>query len=229
MPALLQNEQFGFAVLVAGIVVAAIGYIWLILRAFHSSTGWGLTTLIVPIIGPLAYLAKHFPRAKSPFTIVLLGLVLIFLPLVMNAAFGEKQAQHALQRTTGGLKEFTATNAVNPDYEAISANLDLEIVQAARADFTDDVAERIRGLTKLKTLDLSDSAITDKSLAIIATLSTLEKISLARVKGITEAGFQETVLKMPSLKEIDVRGTAIKVETLRAWRAAGADRKTNPK
>lgn len=112
MPGFLQNEQFGFAVLVAGIVVAAIGYVWLIFRAFHTSLGWGIATLIVPVIGPLAYLAKHFPRAKSPVTLVLLGLVLIFLPLAINAAFGEKQAQHALQRTTGGMKEFTATNTL---------------------------------------------------------------------------------------------------------------------
>lgn len=229
MPAFFQNEQFGFAILVAGIVVAAIGYLWLILRAFRTSVGWGIATLFLPLIGPLAYLAKHSPRAKSPVTLVLLGLVLIFLPLAINAAFGEKQAQHALQRTTGGMKEFTNTNAVNPDYDSISANLDLEIVQAARTDFTDDIAERLRGLTKLKTLDLSDSTITDKSLAIIAGLPALEKLSLARVKGITEAGFQDTVLKMASLKEIDVRGTAIKVETLRVWRATGPDRKTNPK
>lgn len=229
MPAFLQNEQFGFAILVAGIVVATIGYLWLILRAFRTSTGWGIATLIVPVIGPLAFLSKHFPRAKSPVTLVLLGFVLVFLPLAINAAFGEKQAQHALQRTTGGMKEFTATNAVNPDYDAISVNSDLTTVQAARADFTDEVAERLRGLTKLKTLDLSDSTITDKSLAIIATLPTLEKLSLARVKDISEAGFQDTILKMPSLKEIDVRGTVIKVETLRAWRAVGTDRKTNPK
>lgn len=229
MPAFFQNEQFGFAILVAGIVVAAMGYLWLILRALRTSAGWGIATLLLPLIGPIAFLVRHFPRAKSPATVALLGLVLIFLPLAINAAFGEKQAPHALQRTTGGVKELTATNAVNPDYEAISANLDLEIIQAARADFTDDVAERLRGLAKLKTLDLSDSAITDKSLAIIATLPALEKLSLARVKGITEAGFQDTVLNMPSLKEIDVRGTAIKVETLRAWRAAGTDRKTNPK
>jgi hypothetical protein len=229
MPAFLQNEQFGFAILVAGIVLAVIGYLWLLGRAFRTSTGWGIAAFVLPVIGPLAFLAKQYVRAKSPFTIVLLGLVLVFLPLVLNAAFGEKQAQHALQRTTGGLSEFTATNAVNPDYEAILANPGLEILQSARPDFTDEVAERLRGLIKLKTLDLSDSSITDRSLAIIAGLPTLEKLSLARVKGISEPAFQETVLKMTSLKEIDVRGTAIKVETLRAWRAAGADRKTNPR
>jgi hypothetical protein len=229
MAALFQNEQFGFYLLAAGAVLAVVGSVWLLIRAFQTTFGWGLAVLFLPVIGPILFLIQHGKKAKAPIALILLGAVLSVLPVALNAAFGEKRAAKPLIRETGGMKEFTATAALDPDYAALSANPDLEIVNIARADFTDETAERLRGLTKLRRLELNDSAITDKGLAIIATLPTLETLAVARVKGITDEGVKDTVLKIATLKEIDARGTAVKVETLRTWRSAGPDRKTNPK
>jgi hypothetical protein len=229
MAALFQNEQFGFSLLAAGAVLAVVGSLWLLARAFRASVGWGLAVLLLPVVGAILFLIQHAKKAKAPIALILLGSVLAALPVALNAAFGEKRAAKPLIRETGGMREFTATNALDPDYAALSANPDLEVVNIARSDFTDETAERLRGLTKLRRLELNDAAITDKALAIIATLPALETIAVARVKGITDGGFRDTVLKMKTLKEIDARGTAVKPETLRTWRADGPDRKTNPK
>ena len=228
MPAFFQNEQFGFALLVAGAVLASVGGLWLIVRAFRTSFGWGLAVVFLPIIGPLVFIFSQSSRAKAPLALILFGAVLGFLPLVLNVTFGQKKAEIPLERETGGMKEFNALNANDPQYDTLLKTLDFTNVNVSRADLTDEIAERLSGQSQMKVLDMNDSSITDKTLAIIATLPNLETLNVARVKGITEDAFKTTILKMVSLKKIDARGTAITVATLREWRNAAPDRKTNP-
>ena len=222
MPAFFQNEQFGFALLVAGAVLASVGGLWLIVRAFRTSFGWGLAVVFLPIIGPLVFIFSHSSRAKAPLALILFGAVLGFLPLVLNVTFGQKKAEIPLERETGGMKEFNALNANDPQYDTLLKTLDFTNVNVSRADLTDEIAERLSGQSQMKVLDMNDSSITDK------TLANLETLNVARVKGITEDAFKTTILKMVSLKKIDARGTAITVATLREWRNAASDRKTNP-
>lgn len=225
---ILQNEQFGFILLAIGLSLALIGVLWLIVRAFQTSFGWGLG-IFVPIIGPIAYAFKHTQKAKLPIFLILLGGIIALMPLVLNQLLGEKVAEKPLQREVDGVKQVNALNAKDPKYQEL-AKSDADSFNLSRADFTDEIAEIVlSGKTNLKRLEIADSTITDKSLELIAKLPNLEVLVLPRVKGITEAVAKQTILKMEKLKEIDARGTAISVETLREWRKENSERKSNPK
>src|SRR5436190_1189895 len=69
------DERVLAGVLIAGAAFTALGWLWLLVRAFRASVWWGLAVLVVP---PLAvvFLVRRPDRAASPVGMVLLGLML---------------------------------------------------------------------------------------------------------------------------------------------------------
>ena len=58
-----------------GVVLALVGFIWLVVVAFKKSVWWGLGTLIVPFVG-LIFAIMNWQTAKTPFLVYLGGVVL---------------------------------------------------------------------------------------------------------------------------------------------------------
>jgi uncharacterized membrane protein len=60
---------------IIGLLVAAVGGIWLAVVAFQESILWGLGCLLVPIVG-LVFVLTHWDTAKIPFLVQVAGIIL---------------------------------------------------------------------------------------------------------------------------------------------------------
>ena len=76
------------ALVVAGVIFAIIGFIWILIEAFKESVWWGLGSLFINVVA-LIFVLMHWDRAKKPFLIWLGGGVLVLVGgLLMNRAAG---------------------------------------------------------------------------------------------------------------------------------------------
>lgn len=218
-----MNVQVGFWILVSGAVLAILGSLWLTIRAFKTSPGWGLAVLFLPVIGAIAFLLTHPSKAKPPFAMFLLGGIVAFSPIVINQ-FADRRPEVPLERKG----QIVTRGALDPKYDDMLGKTDTEIIGFNDASFTDDHAQRLDSFAALKRLDLSDSGITDQSLRVLAKLPKLEVLILSRVNGITDEGVKELLAESKSIREIQCQRTAVTRETLKAWKANGEGRKTIP-
>ena len=62
---------------VAGLVLAAIGWILVLVEAFRTGIIWGLCSLLIPLVGFFFVLA-YWSKAKTGFLLNVLGCVLMF-------------------------------------------------------------------------------------------------------------------------------------------------------
>src|SRR5688572_15002895 len=83
-----MSEIVGIAIVLSGIVVTAIGLLWLTVRAFRTKLWWGLVVLFVPG-AVLFYVGKHWDRARRPLGVMLAGGLLMLVPYGINYA-GER-------------------------------------------------------------------------------------------------------------------------------------------
>jgi len=68
---------------VAGLVVAAIGHLWIMVLAFQEGMGWGLAILFLSPFSDLAFCCIHSDHTMKPFGILLLGLLMSGGPWVV--------------------------------------------------------------------------------------------------------------------------------------------------
>jgi hypothetical protein len=61
-----------------GWIIAAIGWIWLVVMGFRYSILWGILNLLIPIVA-VVFGIVHFPAAKTPLIILLVGVILAAL------------------------------------------------------------------------------------------------------------------------------------------------------
>jgi hypothetical protein len=78
----------GMLLLVVGLIIAAVGGIWLLVVAFQESILWGLGSLFIPLVG-LVFVIMHWEVAKKPFLINIGGAVLIGLGTIMGGTGAE--------------------------------------------------------------------------------------------------------------------------------------------
>ena len=96
----------------------------------------------------------------------------------------------------------------------------MTVLQMANSpDVTDQTLESLRGLKALKELDLNDTQMTDAGLVVLRDLPSLERLRLART-GVTDRGFRDALFDKDSLMQLDLQGTQVSHETMRAWRDA---------
>lgn len=76
------------ALSVIGYIVMLVGWIWILVKAFKTSLGWGLASLLIPLVG-LIFVALNFALCKKPFLIWLLGLALAIIGGVLAVMFGQ--------------------------------------------------------------------------------------------------------------------------------------------
>lgn len=214
------DEQTGVLILAVGLGLVAIGYLWLVVRAFGTRLWWGLVAFLLAPVGGIVYALVHARRAIWPGIVMLVGALTAASPVALNKLFPPIIAP--IQNVTTGETDLTVTGQKDFDYSTLAAKTDLTVLQMANPDVTDATLDSLKGMSKLKRLDLSDTAITDAGLAVLGTLPALEDVKLARTK-ITDAGMKKLLADAKSLKEIDARGTTVATGTLRDWKNADKD------
>ena len=74
----------GILVLI-GLIVSLVGFIWVVVVAFKTSVLWGIGSLIIPFVA-LIFAIMHWNIAKKPFFIWLGGLVLMIIGAMMGGS-----------------------------------------------------------------------------------------------------------------------------------------------
>ncbi|MCI0529779.1 MAG: hypothetical protein L0Y56_20240, partial [Nitrospira sp.] len=59
-------------------LAAIVGYIWLVVRAFKTSTVWGLVVFLLSPLSAIIYALKYWDEAKKPFLVYMMPLVGVF-------------------------------------------------------------------------------------------------------------------------------------------------------
>lgn len=206
--------------ILAGLAISAIAFLWLIAAAFRTRWTWGLACLLLPPL-VLVFVARHRARAWKPALLLALGLTLAaFPPLYTRFAPVDLGPR---ERVVDGERHITLTGWDRKDYSFLRAKPDVVVLQMANRDVTDATLELLRPLVKLRELDLNGSAVTDSGLAVLRDLPGLEVLRLKDTK-ITEAGFASALADKPSLRRLDLTGTAVSRDAVRAWKSAGSKR-----
>jgi hypothetical protein len=211
-------EAYGLWLLVAGVLLGAVGYFWLVVIAFKQSVFWGLAVLLFPPLA-LFFIARHLRRARGPILVMLLAVIVFATPYGMSyyADHFIKLGPH--ERRVDGELCITLTGLKDFDYAALSSRPDTAVLQMANEDVTDRTLEYLKDMTQLHLLDVSGTQITDEGLRILAQLPRLRELRLARTK-ISDEGFKEYMATKDSLLKLDLTGTAVKGKTKRDWKKA---------
>lgn len=209
-------ERYGFYVLILGALLGAIGWIWLLIRSFRERTLWGVALLLFPP-AVFLFLCRHFRKVRGPVAILLLAGVVTAVPY--GIAYYERHfiPLKPYEQIVDGELRITLTGLKDFDYASLGDRREVVVLQMANPEVDDRTLEHVKGMDRLRTLDLRDTGITDEGLIILAALPQLQELYLARTK-ITDDGFQKHLLSKESLLKVDLTGTDVKGKTKREWK-----------
>jgi hypothetical protein len=193
-------EKYGSMVLLAGIVITAVGLIWYLARLAR----------------------KGRAGAAVPRLMMIIGALMIAVPY--GLAWLERQMPlRPYEQIVDGELRVTATDIKGFDYaKLVEERPEIVVLQMANPDVTDATLGPLAKLAKLRTLDIRDTQVTDAGLATLATMPALEELYLGRTK-ITDGGFQQHLAAKESLRKLDFSGTEVKGKTKRDWKAKKPD------
>ncbi len=123
---------------------------------------WGVPGLLgLPL---LAFLVIHWRRARLPLAVLVLGLVVGASPAVYSRLVPIDLGPR--EKLVDGELHITLTGWDQKDYSVLRARSDVVILQMANADVTDDTLQYLKGMEKLRELDLNNrrTRCTDHSL-----------------------------------------------------------------
>jgi len=80
---MVNNDAIGAAIAILGIAIFVIGGIWFLVAAFRESIWWGLACLFIPIV-QLFFLIVHWPEARKPFALQLLGIAVLITAIIIS-------------------------------------------------------------------------------------------------------------------------------------------------
>lgn len=63
---------------ILGFALLLIGGIWLLVVTFQESIGWGIGSILIPIVS-LVFVIMHWDISKKPFLIQIAGLAVLIL------------------------------------------------------------------------------------------------------------------------------------------------------
>jgi hypothetical protein len=207
--------------MLAGIVLAIVGLIWLILMAFRVQTAWGIFVLIFPPLG-LAFALRHRRPAARPLIVFAIGAVVASAPILYNRFVPVDLGPR--EKLVGNELHLTLTGWDRDDYSVLAARPQAVVLQMANPDVTDKTLGYLKGMGRLRELDLNGTQVSDDGLRQLASLSALESLRLKDTK-ITDEGFQRWLAPRESLRQLDLRGTQVTRESGKAWRSAISGRK----
>src|SRR5262245_11679367 len=103
------DERTGVTILIAGVCLFVIGWLWLVVLGFGTSTCWGFVALIpgFNLLFPLC----RFRRAALPLAVMLIGALVAATPYAINAIVGERVSTDARIEEKPGEQRITLTKA----------------------------------------------------------------------------------------------------------------------
>ncbi len=219
-------EQIAAPILLAGLAIFLLGYLWLIIRGFQHNAVWGFALILPPWLPQsLVFAARHPQPTRAPFLVMFIGMALLATTSVLNFAGRYLTDRSPYEQIVDGERHLTLNGWDRTDYDVtIRTRPDVVVLQMANPDVTDETLKSLVGLKKLKELDLNQTAITDAGLATLATLPELQRLRLSQTR-ITDEGFRNTLMPLKQLAELDLRGTTVSSSTVREWKADRPDRK----
>jgi hypothetical protein len=211
----------------AGAALLVVGFVMLVAAAFRAHLAWGLATLLV-LPAPL-FVLRHFRRALGGILVMLLAVAVAVTPIVATRLFPSAVDLGPLETQVNGELHITLTGwqPKDMDYSVLRARPDTVVLQMANKDVTDRTLENLRGLKKLRNLDLSDTQVTDEGLKVLQELPSLKVLFLNRTK-ITDEGVRQNIFPIASLTELSVRNTKVTKKTRDDWKAGQQGRKVTP-
>jgi hypothetical protein len=222
-----MTESIDFVLVIAGFLIAASGHVWLLCRVFQVSDLWGAVLFFLPALVPFYALAA-LRRCWAPLLVMLLGVGLVAAPTGIRLYQNRYIDLGERVKDVNGEQHVTLTGWDKKDYSVLARLPETVVLQMANPDVTDETLHHLKGMTKLRELDLNDTEISDEGLKLLAQLSALEQL---RLKGtsVTDAGFRQSLMPLQSLTFVEWTGTAIHADTLKAWKAAKPGRRTIPR
>jgi hypothetical protein len=247
MPSL---EQIGLPILIVGVLVTLVGFFWLLRVAFKAGFFWGLLlivgslitlggviwllqeafqvqfllgVLVVALAPFLLFVPLHRRKAWKPTVVILVGVGIIASPIAINWFIDTFIPRGPRERVVDGEIHLTLTGS-QVDYSYLKTKNNVNVLQMANPDVTDDTLQYLADMKVLAELDLNDTQITDAGLALLAQLPALEKVRLRNTK-ITDAGFRQHLLDKDWLYELDLTGTEVASRTVREWKSRKEGRK----
>lgn len=212
------SEQTAVIIILAGLAIAFIGFLWLVGRAFDRSAWWGVGSILPPVA--LLFGLTHLRRAWPPLAVILVGLAVAAAPVVIVRFVSPTIDLGERDKMVDGERHLTLTGWDKTDYAAaLRQRPDTVVLFVANPDVTDATLESVKDMTELRELDLNDTQVTDAGLKAIAGLPNLKVLMVSRTK-VTEAGVKEHLLSKPGLTEIHVQGLGIPTRVLREWKNA---------
>lgn len=213
-----MSETVGAAVLITGVLLSSIAWIWLLVLAFRTRLWWGLVTLFfAPMM--LIFALVFWRKTRKPSILLIAGLLVSAVPFAANALQDKFIGLGKHESQVNGEWHVTVTGWDQKDYAALKLRSDVAVLQMANPDVTDQTLEILRDFTNLRELDLNDTAVTNDGLPILAALPKLQILRLARTK-ITDEGFQNHLAEKEALTQLDLRGTEVPAKSLRDWKNA---------
>ncbi len=214
----MSQETIGFYLLLLGVALAAIGWFWLLVTAFKVRFLWGASVLLLPPVA-LLFLLRHGRRSLQPLGVLLLAGVVIAIPYGINAYQRYFPDLGPREKIVEGELHLTLTGWDRKDYSVLQAKRNAVVLQMANADVDDHTLAYLQDLHQLRELDISDTQVSDDGLRLLAELPQLAELRLARTR-ITDEGFRQYLSEKPSLRKLDLTGTAVLGKTKRAWKNA---------
>ncbi len=217
----MSVETTLFYAVQAGLALAGVGLLWLIAAAARVRWSWGLGVLVFPPLG-LVFGIKHRKAAARPLLVIAAGLAVAAAPILYNrwvpVDLGPREAM------VGDELHLTLTGWDRRDYSLLAGKTGAVVVQMANPDVTDRTLDYLRGMHRLRELDLGATLVGDAGLGVLEGLPALESLRLRDTR-ITDAGFARWLAPKEGLKQLDLRGTGVSKETGRAWRTARPGRR----
>ena len=164
----------------------------------------------------------NWKKALPPAFVLLSGIAIFAFPMIYTRISAADRS--SIERTVGNEQHVLRNGWDGSDYSDLATMPDTIVLQIANADVTDKTLEYIRGMSRLRELDLSDTQITDAGLAVIGQLESLESLRL-RGTQITDEGFRAHLLNHPKLRQLNLQGTSVTPAAVSDWKAAGEGRR----
>ena len=165
---------------------------------------------------------RNWKKGFVPLGLIALGLAITAFPTAYSHLAPIDLGPR--DKMVEGERHLTLTGWDRHDYGVLGSMGDLVVLQMANPDVTDQTLDHLKGMNRLKELDLSDSQVTDAGLRLLKNLPALTTVRLKNTR-ITDQGFKEALAEKESLIQLDLTGTQVNRETVKAWRSARPGRR----
>lgn len=214
-------ERYLPVVFLVGLGLVAAGYVLVVVAGFRQRAAWGVGLLVFPPLGPV-FAWKHPRRGLAPLAVLALGLVATAAPPLYTRLTPVDLGPR--ERVVDGERHLTLTGWDRSDYTFLRSKRDAVVIQMANPDVDDSVLQNLRGMDRLRELDLSGTVVSDAGLAGLVDLPKLETLRLRGTR-VTDAGVQGLLDGITGLKQLDVRETGVSRELVQRWRSGASGRR----